>query len=245
MKIEEGPDGYLYYANLFSEEGSGDGAIHRIAYRPDSPTARLEADTAVGLYDGSGDFETELDAERIVRSQRRTRSPTNGTSNEDGIFETTGGETRTLTYTEAEQDEREGEGEEPEPGDRGAGRRRRRAQPASPASPSTPATNRRCRRSTNPPPASEWGVGDEIKLGGDAIDADGNPIVTPLPYYWITRMAHCPDPANPTACHVHPLQTFSGIRSAGIRRAPARLPDLHRSDPAGLRRTRPLRYRPR
>jgi hypothetical protein len=26
-------------------------------------------------------------------------------------------------------------------------------------------------------------------------------------------MAHCPDPSNPTSCHVHPLQTFAGIRS--------------------------------
>ena len=25
-------------------------------------------------------------------------------------------------------------------------------------------------------------------------------------------MAHCPDPAHPSACHVHPLQTFAGIR---------------------------------
>ena len=40
-----------------------------------------------------------------------------------------------------------------------------------------------------------------------------HPINTPLPYYWVTRMAHCPDPAHPTACHVHPLQTFAGIRS--------------------------------
>ena len=56
-------------------------------------------------------------------------------------------------------------------------------------------------------------------------------------------MAHCPDPAHPTACHVHPLQTFAGIRLAGIHRAPARLPLLHRSRPAGLRQARTLRHR--
>src|SRR4029077_18530886 len=43
VKIAEVPDGYLYYAALFSNEGLGDGAIHRIVYSPGAPTARLTA----------------------------------------------------------------------------------------------------------------------------------------------------------------------------------------------------------
>ena len=35
----------------------------------------------------------------------------------------------------------------------------------------------------------------------------------PLPYYWSTRVLHCPNPAEPDHCHGHPLQTFPGTRS--------------------------------
>src|SRR5262249_55399168 len=66
---------------------------------------------------------------------------------------------------------------------------------------------------TDPPPSYEWGVGDEIDLYAEATDSAGDAITSPRPYYWVTRMAHCPDPAQPQACHVHPLQTFAGIRA--------------------------------
>ncbi len=210
VKIVEGPDGYLYYADLFSKEGAGDGEIHRIAYRPNSPTARLEAEPPYGLYNGSNEFKTTIDA---TKSTDPNGDPLTykWDLNEDGVFESSGGQTRALTFTKAEQESREGKGESPNrviavrveddeelvsvakvtvyPGDK----------------PPVPTI-------TKPEAGFEWGVGDDIKMDANATDAKGNPIVTPLPYYWVTRMAHCPDPANPTACHVHPLQTFAGIR---------------------------------
>jgi glucose/arabinose dehydrogenase len=210
VKIIEGPDGYLYYADLFSKEGAGDGQIHRIAYRPNSPTARLEATPPYGLYDGGNKIETTIDA---TKSTDPNGDPLTykWDLNEDGVFESSGGQTRELTFTKAEQESRETKGESPNrviavrveddeelvsiakvtvyPGDK----------------PPVPTI-------TKPEAGFEWGVGDDIKMDANAIDAKGNPIVTPLPYYWVTRMAHCPDPTNPTACHVHPLQTFAGIR---------------------------------
>lgn len=211
VKIAEGPGGYLYYADLFSEEGLGDGAIHRIAYRPDAPTARLKAEPPFGLYDSFGEFEATLDA---VGSTDPNSDPLTyeWDLGEDGIFEPPGSEkTRTVTFTEAEQEEREANDLSPNrviavrvnddegfssvarvtvyPGDK----------------PPVPTI-------TEPSAAFKWGVGDKIQLNASAIDAEGNEIDTPLPYYWVARMAHCPDPANPIACHVHPLQTFSGIR---------------------------------
>lgn len=210
VKIVEGPGEYLYYADLFSEEGLGDGEIHRIAYRPNAPTARLKAEPPYGLYDSEGKFKTTLDASSSSdpNSQPLTYE---WDLDEDGTFEA-GGSEKTLTFTEAEQEAREGEDLSPNrtiavrveddeefisvarvtvyPGDK----------------PPVPTI-------TKPAASFQWGVGDEIKLQAKAVDAEGHEINTPLPYYWVTRMAHCPDPAHPEACHVHPLQTFSGIRS--------------------------------
>lgn len=248
VKIAEGPDGYLYYADLFSDEGFGDGAIHRIAYRPDSPTARLAAEPSFGLYDGSGDFETELDASK---SSDPTGDPLTfeWDLDEDGVFEATGGETRTLTFTEAEQEEREANDESPnrviavrvEDDESFASVARITIYPGD--KPPVPTI-------TKPAAGFQWGVGDEIRLGGDAIDANGNPIVIPLPYYWVTRMAHCPDPANPTACHVHPLQTFSGIRSPEFAAPQHDYPTyieviLRVSDKRGLSGTASMKINPR
>jgi glucose/arabinose dehydrogenase len=210
VKLSEGPGGYLYYANLLSEEGAGAGEIHRIAYRPDSPTARLEAKPPFGLYSG-GEFKTVLDA---TKSSDPNGDPLTyeWDLDEDGVFELSGGEeTQTLTFTKAEQEAREKADLSPNrviavrveddeglvsiarvtvyPGDK----------------PPVPTI-------TKPEPSFEWGVGDEIKLDANAIDSNGASIVVPLPYYWVTRMAHCPDPSNPTACHVHPMQIFSGVR---------------------------------
>jgi glucose/arabinose dehydrogenase len=248
VEIAEGPDGYLYYADLFSDEGFGDGAIHRIAYRPDSPIARLEADPPFGLYDGSGDFETELDASK---SSDPNSDPLTyeWDLNEDGAFEVTGGATRTLTFTETEQEEREDDDKSPnrviavrvEDDEGFASVARITVYPGD--KPPVPTI-------TKPAAGFQWGVGDEIKLGGDAIDANGNPIVIPLPYYWITRMAHCPDPANPTACHVHPLQTFSGIRSPEFVAPQHDYPTyieviLRVSDKRGLSGTASMKINPR
>lgn len=249
LKISEGPGGYLYYANLASEEGAGDGEIHRIAYRPDSPVARLEAKPPYGLYDGGGDFDTVLDAGKS--------SDPNGDPltyewdlDEDGVFELTGSEeTQALTFTKAEQEEREGDDLSPNrviavrveddqgftsvarvtvyPGDK----------------PPVPTI-------TEPTGAFQWGVGDAIKLRGKAIDAQGAEINIPLPYYWVTRMAHCPDPSNPTACHVHPLETFSGIRSPEFIAPQHDYPSyievvLRVSDKRGLSGTATMKINPR
>jgi glucose/arabinose dehydrogenase len=208
VKIAEGPGEYLYYADLLSEEGLGDGSIHRIAYRPDAPTARLEAEPPFGLYD-EGEFETTLDASGSSDPNSQPLSY-EWDLDEDGTFET-GGSEKTLTFTEAEQEERETEDLSPnraiavrvEDDEEFVSVARVTVYPGD--KPPVPTI-------ISPLAEFQWGVGDKIKLDANAVDAEGEPITSPLPYYWVTRMAHCPDPAHPEACHGHPLQTFPGIR---------------------------------
>lgn len=206
VKIAEGPDGYLYYADLFSDEGLGAGAIHRVSYSLGAPTARLDAKPlsygevplnvtfdASGSEDPSSEpltYEWDLDG--------------------DGNF-TAGDEEESKTFTKAELDDAKANGES---GNRVVAVRVKDGTGLSSIARVTvyPGDKPPVPTITAPAPSFKWSVGSLIKLEADAVDAKGVPITTPLPYYWITRLAHCPNPANPTACHVHPLQTFSGIR---------------------------------
>jgi glucose/arabinose dehydrogenase len=248
VKISEGPGDYLYYASLFSEEGKGEGQIHRIAYKPNSPVARLEAKPPFGLYDGSDNFETTVDASK---SSDPTSDPLvyEWDLNEDGVYEISGSaKTQPLTYTKAEQLTREGNGLSPNrvvvvrveddenlssvaritiyPGDK----------------PPTVTIEK-------PTPAQTWKVGDLVKLEGTGFDFEGVKVESPRPYYWETRMAHCPDPSNPTACHEHPLQTFSGIRRPELFAPQHDYPSymkiiLRVSDERGLQGTATLDFQP-
>jgi glucose/arabinose dehydrogenase len=212
VKISEGPGEYLYYASLFSDEGKGEGEIHRIAYKPNSPIARVEAKPAFGLYDGSDKFESTVDASKS--------SDPNGDPlsyewdlNEDGEFEISGGaKTQSVTYTEAEQLTREGKGESP---NRVVTVRVEDDENLSSVARITiyPGDKPPTVTITKPTSLEKWKVGDLVKVDGAGFDGvSGSEITSPRPYYWETRLAHCPDPSNPTACHVHPLQTFAGIR---------------------------------
>jgi glucose/arabinose dehydrogenase len=213
VKISEGPGGYLYYASLFSDEGKGEGAIHRIAYKPNSPIARVEAKPPYGLYDGSGKFERTVDASK---SSDPNGDPLNyeWDLNEDGVFEISGSEnTQVVTYTEAEQLTREGEEKSP---NRVVTVRVEDDENLSSIARITiyPGDKPPTATITKPTSLQSWKVGDLVKLDGNGFDQGdpGKEITSPRFYYWETRMAHCPDLANPTACHEHPLQTFAGIR---------------------------------
>jgi glucose/arabinose dehydrogenase len=210
VKIAEGPDGYLYYADLFSAEGLGDGAIHRIAYRPKAPTADLEAEPPYGHYDSGGDFETTLDASASTDPEGHSLTY-EWDLDEDGAFETSGSaKTKTVVYTEAEQSDREADELSP---NRVVAVRVKDDEGFTSVARITvyPGDEPPTVTITEPSPSYEWKVGDLIKLDAEAAESNGTPITSPRPYYWITRLAHCPDPAHPLACHVHPLQTFAGV----------------------------------
>ncbi|HET9196802.1 MAG TPA: PQQ-dependent sugar dehydrogenase [Solirubrobacterales bacterium] len=247
VKIAEGPDGYLYYATLFSEEGKGEGEIHRIAYKPNSPVARLKATPAFGSYDGGGKFKATVDASE---SSDPNADPLTyeWDLDEDGVFEIGGSEeTQPVEYTEAEQLTREGEERSP---NRVVTVRVEDDEDLSSVARITiyPGDKPPAVTITKPTSLQTWKVGDLVKLEGTGLDGVTE-ITSPRFYYWETRMAHCPDPSNPSACHEHPLQTFSGIRRpefvAPQHDYPSYIKVLLRvSDDRGLQGTATLNFKP-
>lgn len=216
VKIAEGPDGYLYYADLLGENFS-EGAIHRIGFSETAPTARLKAEPPYGLYDAGGNFKTTINASASSDPNQSSASLTyEWDLNEDGVYESSGSsQTKAVTFTEAEQEARENANPKKSANRIVAVRVKDADETTSVAHITVyPGDKPPQVTITSPLPSQKWSVGDTIDLNAKAFDANNVEINNPLPYYWVTRMAHCPDPAHPEACHVHPLQTFSGIRHA-------------------------------
>lgn|GEM_PF-562851 len=216
VKIAEGPDGYLYYADLLGEN-FGEGSIHRIGFSETAPTGRLKAEPPYGLYDSGGKFKTTLNASASSDPNQSSASLTyEWDLDEDGTYESSGSsQTKTVIFTEAEQEARENANPKMS-ANRIVAVRVKDADGTTNVARLTvyPGDKPPQVTITSPVPSQKWRVGDTIDLNGKAVDANGTEINSLLPYYWVTRMAHCPDPAHPEACHVHPLQTFSGIRHA-------------------------------
>jgi glucose/arabinose dehydrogenase len=253
VKISEGPGGYLYYADLFGDENGGDGAIHRIVYAPGAPSARLEADPPYGLYGPGPSHSLKVSFDASASTDPGTEPLSyEWDMDGDGTFELVGAGAEAIevaTYTEKEQEERETDGLSPnhvvavrvKDGEGLTSVARITVYPGD--KPPLPEI-------TSPLPSFRWAVGDPIELDGSAVDANGDPISVPLPYYWIVRLAHCPDPSHPTACHVHPLQTFAGIRSPELLAPQHDYPSyieaiLRVSDDRGLSGTTSLKIDPR
>jgi len=253
VKIAEGPDGFLYYASLFSEEGKGEGEIHRVAYKPNSPVARLEAKPPYGLYDSGNEFKTTVDASKSTdpNSDPLTYE---WDLNEDGVFEISGSEkTQTVTFTKAEQEAREKAKPIPLSPNRVIVVRVEDDENLSSVARITiyPGDKPPTATITKPTSSQTWKVGDLVKLEANGFEQGdpGKEITSPRFYYWETRMAHCPDPSNPTACHEHPLQTFSGIRRPELIAPQHDYPSfmkilLRVSDERGLQGTATLNFQP-
>ncbi len=195
VDIEEGPGGYLYYADLFGSESFANGAIHKISYAPGAPTARLSANPPYGT---SLPLHVTFNAGASTDPQGEPLEY-DWDLDGNGSFETHGGVSHEVVYTESENFTAAVKITDSEnltsvarvtvyPGD---------------APPSI--------EIQEPAPTLKWSVGDTIELGAVGKDWHGNEIYEPLKYSWSTRLLHCPNPAEPTKCHAHPLGTFSGV----------------------------------
>ena len=211
VDIEEGPEGGLYYADLFSNESAPPGAIHRITYDPGAPKRAAERESTLRRVQLRTPVQAQLDASGSSDPANETltyRWDLDG----NGSFETATGQVASeeVELTEAELDEREAKEETINPAvtvkvDDDEGLTSVASVTLYPGDiPPQPTID-------SPAAALKWSVGDTIHLEGSALDGEGNPIDEPLPYYWSTRLLHCP--TGPLNCHAHPLQTFPGIQS--------------------------------
>jgi glucose/arabinose dehydrogenase len=243
VDIEEGPEGDLYYADLFGDEAGANGAIHKISYSPGAPKARLSANPPYG---------TTLPL-HVTFDASESSDPSGQALTYDwdldgnGTFETHGGQTRSLEFTEAELQERE-ENEESlnrvvsvrvEDPDGNTSVARVTVYPGD--SPPQPTID-------SPLASVKWGVGDTIHLQGSAVDGQGQPMNEPLSYYWSTRLLHCP--TGPLNCHAHPLEIFAGVRSAEFLAPEHDYPSyieitLRAADDRGLTASKTIKLEPR
>jgi glucose/arabinose dehydrogenase len=206
VDIEEGPDGLLYYADLIGSDG---GSIHRISYEPGAPTAKLGANPPYGAFAVDGSLDVTFDA--TGSSDPDDEALTfDWDLDGDGDFELQdAAATQVVEYTKAELEEKEGNDEPLNPevavevtdGEGLSSVARVTVYPGD--EPPTLVINK-------PSTAQLWSVGDTIELEATGTE-DGVFIPAPLRYYWSTGIAHCP-----SACHVHPLQTFAGTRRASF-----------------------------
>ena len=202
IDIEPGPEGDLYYVSLYGEglegEEFGPGAVHRISFDTDAPVARLEADRRWGPASFAHPLEVQLDA-GLSTDSHGARLEYEWDLDGDGTFEVAKSSSPLLTakFTGNENVEvavRVSNGSTSSvahltvyPGD----------------TPPTPVIS-------EPTEALTWRVGQAIDFAGFAGDAEDG-YLGDADLYWKARLYHCP-----LACHVHPLQSFGGVRSGTL-----------------------------
>jgi len=206
VDIEEGPGGDLYYADLFGDEAAGPGAIHRISFSPETPTAKLSANPPYGT---TLPLQVTFDASESSDPQGEELTY-DWDLDGNGTFETLdGGETQELEFTQKELEEEE-EHEESlnkvvavrvtdEHGHSSVARVTVYPGDAPPTA-----------TIEEPKESYEWPAGDNLYFAADGKNFKGEHLETAA-FYWNMRLAHCPFLNEPTNCHKHPLDTFSGV----------------------------------
>jgi len=248
VDIEQGPEGGLYYADLFGNEEFAAGAIHRITYEPGAPTAKLSANPPYGT---SLPLHVTFDASESSDPEGETLTY-EWDMDGNGTFETGGGATEELTFT-AEELEEEEEDEETlnhvvgvRVSDESGHSSVARVTVYPGDSPPQPEID-------SPSESTKWGVGDELRLEGSATiynpETDSQePLYEPLGYNWSTRLLHCP--TGPTTCHSHPLELFAGTREGEFQAPEHDYPSyieitLRVADHRGLSTSKTIKLEPR
>jgi len=195
VDFEEGPEGDLYYVNLFGE-GFGPGSIHRIAYSSGNqpPVARLTADNEWGPapllteFDASGSSDADgdpLEFEWDTNEDGNYTAPDPGDKTKTTNWEDEANHTIAVRVTDSH----------------GAQSTARMTV--------YPGDTPPLLDIAQPAPSLEWHVGQSIHFEGTAEHDDSELPSTRLD--WSSRLLHCP-----SACHAHPLQAFPAVASGTL-----------------------------
>jgi glucose/arabinose dehydrogenase len=239
VDIEMGPEGNLFYADLFTE-GYESGDVHRISYSSGNqpPVANLTVDHEYGAKP----LEVEFDASE---SEDADGDPLTyeWDLNEDGTFEELGSndETVTQTYNDEENHTVAVKVKDPSgassvdrvtvyPGD----------------TPPEPEILEPEESGPESEAGFKWHVGEPIHFEGEATDnEDGTLPGTSLG--WSSRLFHCPFSASD--CHTHLLQAFPAVASGTLIAPDHDYPShivliLTATDSRGLRATKTVSIYP-
>lgn len=197
VDIEEGPEGALYYSNLYGP-AFGPAAIHKISYDPNAPEAKLTANPIFG--------DTPLN---VTFDASKSTGPSGELEyawdfDDNGSFETVGGAVREKTYNDFEHnatvvvkvtDKVTHSSNTAEvtvyPGDH------------------APEVE-----IEEPLGSLTWGVGQEIDFKGSAVEFSSGLPLPPERLYWKSRLLHCPFGSE--ECHRHPLQVFPNTEEGSL-----------------------------
>jgi glucose/arabinose dehydrogenase len=196
VDLEEGPEGDLYYVNLYGE-GFGPGSIHRIEYFSGNkpPVARLTADNEWG----PSPLQTEFDA---GGSSDADGDPLEyeWDTNEDGVYTAPApDDTTKITNWEDEANHTIAVRVTDSHGAQSTARLT--VYPGD----TPPEVD-----VLSPAPSLEWHVGQQIHFEGSATDEQSGDLPSTR-LDWSSRLLHCP-----SACHRHPLQAFPSVASGTL-----------------------------
>jgi glucose/arabinose dehydrogenase len=226
--LQVGPDGALYYLSLYGDEG-----LHRIAYDPHAPVARLGVDRNSGplplqvqLNAGAS---TDPDGEAL---------PYNWDLDENGTYEIkNGGPTQTVEFTHVEN-------------------AKVFVQVEDQSHESSIAVARIYAGDTppqlsiaNPAESLTWEVGQPIEFEGSARAEEGSGAAIPTPkLFWRSTLLHCPGGVG--NCHAHPLAVFPAVNSGELTAPDHDYPSeikisLTATDSRGLSATKTIALKPK
>jgi glucose/arabinose dehydrogenase/PKD repeat protein len=186
VDLEVGPDGDLYYADVF------DGQIRRIAPVGGAPTAKIDASpdadgTPLTVHlDGSGSsagvtYAWDLDGDGRYDDSTAARPSVTYTG--EG-YVTVG-----LRVTDASGS---------------SGETTRRITVGTPPTPTIAA----------PTAARTWAVGDTVGFSGAAVDGHGAALPA-ADLHWTLDMRHCAR-TDPSSCHTHRIADYAGVASGSF-----------------------------
>lgn len=195
IDLEVGPDGDLYYLNLFT--ASEGGTVRRVSYNPGAPDADLTATPTFGAADP---LEVELDASGSTDPDGENLTY-DWDLDGDGVFETlNGGAERTEDISGPDSVQIRVRVK-----DEGGATNVAKVLVHPGNTPPVP-------QIAEPLADLEWKVGQKIDFAGSASDPQDG-VLPDEDLHWRVRLHHCRDIGD---CHAHPLQVLPSLEEGSF-----------------------------